>query len=489
MSTRLTLFVVAVMCAATFCMFASPLFSQTTTTTEFEEEARKDIERESELRQKLPWTQHVGFDYGGWMRISYYAWEDDPVLLTVPPTRPNERYMRELDARVWTSLDVYGAHNFYLRLKNIYRDYSSGDNPPDDPENRWDGLEIDQGYYSIDLGKLLREELKPARPLEGSLTIGRQFMFLGTGLAFNRVVDGLALTTRYGDFRSKLFGARSNHDEPDFDTSRPGWEHTRRTFVGGQVDYLGIQRHTPYFFYMRQSDHNVERTEVPQDFDYDSYYVGVGVRGELVKRLGYYAEHIWQGGKSTARNDFIFVNQREDISATAINVGLNYYPKWRFKPNFSLQYLHGSGDPDRMSVTNTVRGNLGDTDDENFLYFGHVFTGYSLAPRVSNINIIRLGASANFLEKYETFKDMEMGLNYFKYWKDERKGGISDFRAVVRLGKPQRSDIGDELDFYLNWRILSDLTFTLRFGTFWTGDAYEDDERRDFLALGLTLTF
>ncbi|MDQ7779611.1 MAG: alginate export family protein, partial [Planctomycetota bacterium] len=167
----------------------------------------------------------------------------------------------------------------------------------------------------------------------------------------------------------------------------------------------------------------------------------------------------------------------------------NYYPKCQFRPNFSLQYLHGSGDENRMSVTNTIRGNLGNTDDENFLYFGHVLTGYSLAPAVSNINIIRFGASANFLEKCETFKDMEVGFNYFNYWKDEREGGISDFRALVRLGRPENRDIGDELDFYLNWRIFSDLTFTVRYGTFWTGDAYEDDVRRDFLALGLTLSF
>ncbi|MDQ7780341.1 MAG: hypothetical protein RDV41_11650, partial [Planctomycetota bacterium] len=277
MPTKSTLLVAAVAIFLAMCLCAAPAFAQTTTRTELEEEARKDIEREAELREKMPWTQDVGFDYGGWTRISYYYWEDEPVLLTIPPTKPNDRFLREVDARVWASMDVSGVHNFYLRLKDIYRDYSSGDNPADDPEDRWEGLEIDQAYYSVDLGELLRDTLKPSKAFESNFSIGRQFMYLGTGLAFNRVVDGFSLMTRFGDVRGRLFGAESNHDDEDFDTSRPGWEHTSRTFWGGQVDYLGIQRHTPYFFYMRQSDHNTERTEVLQDFGYDSYYLGLGI--------------------------------------------------------------------------------------------------------------------------------------------------------------------------------------------------------------------
>ncbi|MDQ7781122.1 MAG: alginate export family protein, partial [Planctomycetota bacterium] len=359
----------------------------------------------------------------------------------------------------------------------------------DDPEDRWEGLEIDQAFYSVDLGRLLRDTLKPSRELEVDLTVGRQFIHLGTGLAFNSVVDGFSLTTLYGDFCVKLFGAKSNHDEDDVDTSRPGCEHMNRTFWGGQVDYVGMRSHTPYFFFMRQSDHNTERTEVLQDFKYDSYYLGLGIRGELAERLGYYAEHIREGGKSTAQTDFDFLNQRQEIIAEACNVGLDYMPICRFQPHFALQYVHGSGDDDRISVAEADRGNLGNTNDYGFLAFGYVFAGYSLEPDVSNINIIRFGASAKFLEEHEAFSDLELGFDYFNYWKDEREGGISDYRAVVRMDQPERNDIGDELDLRLDWRIFSDLSFTARFGMFWTGDAYEDDVRRDFLVLGLTLSF
>ena len=51
------------------------------------------------------------------------------------------------------------------------------------------------------------------------------------------------------------------------------------------------------------------------------------------------------------------------------------------------------------------------------------------------------------------------------------------------------NDIGTELDIFVHWQILSDLALSIRFGTFYPGNAYMHDGNRSFLATSVTYTF
>jgi hypothetical protein len=137
-----------------------------------------------------------------------------------------------------------------------------------------------------------------------------------------------------------------------------------------------------------------------------------------------------------------------------------------------------------MSPTNTLNGNLPGTDDDNFLYFGFINTGYAIAARLSNLQFLRLGGSFRPFEGNPVLDHLELGANCFFYWKDETRGGISDWRADLA-----NQEIGRELDLFLHWQILSDLAFSVRFGTFCPGDAYSHETERSFLATSVTYSF
>src|SRR5262249_28792152 len=141
-------------------------------------------------------------------------------------------------------------------------------------------------------------------------------------------------------------------------------------------------------------------------------------------------------------------------------------------------------DSDRGSVTEQAAGNQAGTDDNGFLSFGFVPTGYSLFPRVSNIHILRVGGTIRPLESVEMFHKMQLGVFGYLYRKAQSESPISDSRAFL-----QSADVGKEVDVTLRWRIYSDLGFSVNYGCFFPGDAYQETKARNFLNVGLTYSF
>ena len=84
----------------------------------------------------------------------------------------------------------------------------------------------------------------------------------------------------------------------------------------------------------------------------------------------------------------------------------------------------------------------------------------------------------------ERFRDLEVGVDFYSFWKQKKSGPVSDFRANVAT-----RELGHEVDIYANWRLLSDLSVMLRYGRFWTGDGLSDGEKRDFMYAGLVYSF
>jgi len=147
--------------------------------------------------------------------------------------------------------------------------------------------------------------------------------------------------------------------------------------------------------------------------------------------------------------------------------------------------MFASGDADRLlSTSGAAGGNRTGSLDTAFNGFGFRDTGVSAALIPSNLHIWRAGASFAPLEKLALFRDFELGSNWFLYHKNRSHGAISDATADEPHGF-----VGWEMDYFVNWRLSSDLSWTIRWGTFFPADAYSDQGSRCFLFSGLTWSF
>jgi hypothetical protein len=264
------------------------------------------------------------------------------------------------------------------------------------------------------------------------------------------------------------------------DTSMPTSDDSRRAFAGLEVEFALDGWHRIYAMGMLEKDLNDEDPEIaPQDWRYDANYAGLGGRGD-VGRIAYAAEAIYQFGSSVASGS----TDSEDISAFSFTAALDWRIEGAAEAVVGVEYMFGSGDPDRGSVTEQFGGNEAGTDDEGFLAFGFVQTGFALFPRVSNLHIVRLGGSVRPLAGEDLFRAFEVGAYLYGYRKDEKSAPISDPRATE-----DDADIGLELDLFLRWRIASDVGLSVNFGSFMPGDAYLDDDTRNFFSAGLTYSF
>jgi hypothetical protein len=426
-------------------------------------------EKRAELDRTISYAQDALFDWGGWINVSYIGLDDPPA---------NEhRELEFYDLRLWGKLQLGELHRFYARTYTQFVDFNDGD-AFWGADNDVRGMNLDQGFYTLDLGQAFK-----ARPRWKSyLTLGRQYAFLGRGILFNKVAEGIQWKSELGLFDWKAQLLKTVESQADFDGSRPGSGSSRRYFLGTELRYLGLGKHQIYAMNLLQRDHNGEEPEDPaQDFDYDSQHYGLGVRGQFWPTVRYWGEGLYETGRSYASGA---TGDREDIRAWGSDVGIEWLPVVWSRPRFSLEYMFGSGDEDRGSVTNTVGGNQAGTDDNALVTFGYLQTGYALFPRLSNIHIWRLGASFKPLQAYALLEEFELGTNFYLYRKDEADGAISDARANVA-----DKDIGNEWDLFMRWRILSDLNAAANWGLFDPGDAYADPNDRSFFSFSLTYSF
>ena len=86
----------------------------------------------------------------------------------------------------------------------------------------------------------------------------------------------------------------------------------------------------------------------------------------------------------------------------------------------------------------------------------------------------------------EWFRKMEVGTKVFFYHKSRSSGAISDTTAT-----DSARWVGWEWDVFCDWRITSDLAWTMRYGFFDPGNAFDrsDDTCRQFLYTGLVWSF
>ena len=431
---------------------------------------------EEEFRVKMdeqrPEYRDVAFDAGGWISAVFFHYDDAEARTRRP--------LRRLQFRAWGRMNLKGVHRAYVRGLLNYDDWNHGDNPVFARGDDYDE-EIERLWYEIDLGKAAGGDGNKLK-----IKAGRQFAQIGTALTLSMPLDMVQVTVSSPEVSVKALLGLAVRDSDNIDRSVNVARHQERLFSGVELAYEGLDRHRPFIYVLTNDDSSDANPKMPaQSFEYSSQYVGIGSRGALPGgELRYQAELVGQWGKTYSEG---VVSGKDSIRAMALDLAAAYHFRVATKPKVMVELICATGDKNRrLSSSSTIGGNLAGTKDHAFNAFGFRDTGLALAPRISNIHILMVGGSFFPLEQYGPFKKMEVGSKLFLYHKAAEAGPISDTTAMnnSRL-------LGTGSDIFCNWRLTSDLAWTIRYGAFFPGSAYDGGDKtcRQFLYSGLIFSF
>lgn len=418
-------------------------------------------EIEISVEEKKPSQKELILQPGGWVSSSYRIYKD------IDNQKATEDFLKwswRQDAYLWLYLNYQATHTVYFQLANAYTDRGVGPTYTGIGAD-YEGPSISMAYTQINLARRYNLPL--------SVTAGRQHFFVGRGIAYSAIHDGLLIETAVRDVHIKGLLSQTKPREDNLDYSVPGFEKEGdRNFVGGEIAYTGIPGVSLYTFGLSQRDQSSPEPDVPsQDYQYNSYYLGGGIS---VKRFLNLFE-IWSEGLFEGGSGFTDASQTRlqetEIKAWAYTAGAKYRFDLPTHPVLETSFAYGSGDEDRARVTNTEGGDL-DGNDKNFNYFGYYQAGYALQPRLSNINILQLGGSLKPLENWKPMEKLAIGTRYYLYWKDKSAGGTSDLESTEN-----DSGLGREWDMFLHWKVTDNLSYSIRYGIFFPGEAFPENSR------------
>jgi hypothetical protein len=448
--------------------FAAQAFAQVSGKVRREEEGKR-ILLDAAPSREVGAFDAFSFETGGWVSYRFFHYEN---------TDNDHDQAESLDSVYWTDVRLWERvvfqtpemkedkrqHFFYTRFKAAYIERNG-----EAPGAKYDlvGPLVDYAYASFDW-----------RPWK--LEAGRRYFNIGRGIAYGGINDGFQLNYLRPGWNLGLFASRSLPNEHNIDTSVPGYDRgTRRYFGGVGLGYAGIPDTQLYSFFVAQEDHSREKPEDEfQEYRYDSRYAGLGLKGKRGERWDYWLEGIREEGTSREYGTDV----KSAIEAWAFDGEVNYATGWPSVTILSGQYSYGSGDPDRVSVTDTIDGNL-EGNDRNFLHFGYFRSSAALAPNLSNLHMARLGVEAQPFYRWRFFKKMTWGVDHYRFWKDEPWGGISDIDAT----EPER-EVGYETDLRVSWRIAPRVLWALEYGVFTPGKAYASSAQAKEKAFSTSLT-
>ncbi len=439
-----------------------------------QQQRARDDEVRAALDRELPADQKVDWDYGGWYSFFLYMWDDGI---------NSSRTYRRNDLRMWSSLSAdQGAHQVYTRFKLQYNDFNAGDSYDRNEDDLY-GPNLDRGFYQFDLRNAARAYARENLDWNLKVKVGRDLVEFGTGYALSLPMDHVLATLETEAVEVIGLAGTSIRSTDDIDTTRPDAGDMERNFWGTQITYTGIDKHRPFVYgFWNEDQNNRGRPVLFQKFKYDSWYLGTGSTGEFFHPLlRYRSELVFEGGKSYGNGDWL---ERSTVDAWAMDNALEYISKKRMKPRAIIEHMFASGDADRtFSPTNAIGGNMSGRD-RSFVGFGYRDTGLAFAPRLSNIHIWRAGGSFTPFDNIAALSDLEFGTDWFLYCKNHGNGALSDATA-----NRSSNYAGWEMDYYMNYRVTSDLAWTARLGTFFPGSAFSDQTTRTFFLVGLTWSF
>ena len=460
---------------AALAVIAAPAMADT---EQFERTIEKLLESRYETTASLEGVEHARLLYGAYTTFSLLGTDDTP---------GNTRIRRQIDARLWMQVD-HGGHTFYGRLRLRYFDWNTGDSFNGIDDDLVDPVG-DRYWYRFDWRRHERAENGTDPSFNFWVQVGRQYINWASGIVLSDDLIAVRAGVEFGNLTVDGFFATTPRDTVDFDASRPMFNtDTDRRFYGVMAALQGAS-HRPYVFFLGQDDENnpvFPGAFGPVTFHYESIYIAFGSVGELSGSILYRLEIIHESGDSASDILAPFPQTIDDIDAWAGRFQLVYSsPAYRHTSQlrFEFELLVGTGDDDRVTSNMTVGGNAPGTDDEAFNAFGFVNTGLVISPELANLISLRLSASLFPLHGTGVFDRLQVRIDLFFFTKLDDAAPISIFTF------PGSGTIGGEIDFTIQWNVHSDVAVDLRYGIFFAGDAYPDNDTRHFVYFGISYGF
>lgn len=369
-----------------------------------------------------------------------------------------------LNAKLWAKTYLWSNAFFYIRGKNSYLGIASSKGNQYSSAKSDNVLDLDLAYLSISSGN------------GGlNLSIGRKFYNIGTGLVLNGRGDGGEASWYGSTFSINLLGMYTGllmkDNNPYGLSSKDITDGAERVFTGGTLA-AALFNQKLYLFGLAQIDQSKQVSG--KETKYDSQYYGGGLEGVVFTDISYFAEFVYETGKSYITNTSI-ANEETSIAAYAVNSGINYYIPVALSPVLMFQYAYGSGDKYRTDYSSSNRL-TGSGDDTGFISFGTFSGGYALKPSLGNIHIFSGGFS------FSPFDKLSLGSKYLYYMKDKKE----PLTTATALPK---AFIGQGVDVSFRWQMFYDLSMYVNYGLFLPGDAYQSSEsEKTFVMAGINLS-
>ncbi|MBM3249092.1 MAG: hypothetical protein FJZ10_06730 [Candidatus Omnitrophica bacterium] len=456
-------------------VFSSQIFAAEDTqqerTNAEEDEKTKELEA---ISAPKPVKEKIAIKYGTWLSSTFRQYKNTDNDNTVPDKLKNSL---EQDLRFWMWMTYLKKYSVYLRFRETYirRSTSTGyTGIKDDAE----GPYLDMGYLATNL---------EFGDIAVNTKLGRQFLLLGRGISFSGVHDGIELILKPPKFYVKGLFAHSNPKDNNLDQSVPEYDKKEeRLYLGLEATYTSFY---PTIFYIygfaqrdKQDDHPAGTA---QRYQYNSEYLGLGVDKQAKRGFSYWAEFIKEWGRSF--NDTTYVDpHRSKIDAWALDVGTRYIFTLPALPTFEAEYALASGDPDRTDVTDTKPGGNQFGRDNNFSYYGYFGTGYALAARLSNLEMLKLQVGLTPVKDAKFAKSVDIGAKFYFYRKNRAEGPIYDTQATE-----SNNDVGKEVNLFLYWQPNDNFYLNIKYGVFYPGDAFPEttNSNTQYFSTRATLKF
>lgn len=426
-------------------------------------------------------TERAQLDFGGFFTFTGLHLTDE---------RDNSRRLLQYDTTLYATLNLDGAHTAFTRARFRYRDFSEGDSF-DGRGDRWVEPFLDRYWYEFDLRRAAAAYRGRQLGWNFNVRAGRQFVDWGAGLTLSENLFAVRPSIEWAE-RLSLEGLAgvtpTDQSVIDFDASRDEFNRrTRRGFFGALLRYRAPRNHEFYGYFLRMQDFNNDvRPRLPigmdVDFTYNANYLGVGSTGPISRRTRYLAEFVYQFGQSMS-DPLRGPQTRENISAFAARGQVEFLLRDRRNTRLDLETIFASGDSDRNISTDTVGGNRSGTNDNAFNSLGFANTGLAFAPSLSNIFVVRAGASTFPFPEVRPLERLQIGADLFLHNK-------LDSNAPIDEETNNKMFLGFETDVYLNYRITSDLALNARYGAFFPGEGIAGPKHvRHFVLVSATISF
>ena len=421
-----------------------------------------------ELDQQQAAAQQMGLDGGGWFSFNYFKYDDNT---------NRERDLTEYDLLCGPSLSAQRRAYLLHPRRGRLRGLAAGHVP--EPVQRPRGR---AGLLQV---RLQPPHPQPDRPEPaGGLYRpgGRDYYVFGTGLALAQTLDAVDISVNAGDWQVRaLLGKFLGDWTNPIDNSTVVENENHRCLWGFEARYKGFQDHEPFAYFFQTHDNNGIHT-AGQDYAYDSRYLGIGSTGKfLLNDLRYSTEFVYEGGQSTAFNS----TSKDEIQAFGLDAMLAVSLPDAASPAFygRIPVGHGrSGPAELFRAPSWATGRAPPTMPST--PSASAIRGWPSPRDCPTCTSSSSGASFFPLENVAFFRKMEVGTRSYLYVKDSTNGGLSDLSA----GESSNC-AGFEQDVFVDYRITSDLSMTVRYGVFTPGTAFDSREIRNAFLTGLVYSF